>query len=124
MWAITTTASSVLNQHLHAWTDGRVPINSESQQNAFFDQEGGGGGGNIVLEASVQTQGNEHRVQLQWSPADGGTVDVLRNGVVIATTADDGQAVDKLGTRTGTFTYQVCETDSGDCSNEVVVQVP
>ena len=32
-------------------------------------------------------------------------------------------AKDKLGTHTGTFTYQVCETDSGDCSNEVVVPV-
>jgi hypothetical protein len=31
--------------------------------------------------------------------------------------------VDDLGTSTGTFTYQVCETDSGDCSNEVVVEV-
>ena len=30
----------------------------------------------------------------------------------------------KLGTQTGTFTYQVCETDSGDCSNEVTVTVP
>ena len=115
---------SVLNTHIHPWTDGRVVVNSASQQNAFVDQEGGGGGGNIVLEASVQTQGNEHRVQLQWSPADGGTVDVLRNGVVRATTADDGQVNNKLGTRTGEFTYQVCETDSGDCSNEVTVQVP
>ena len=33
-----------------------------------------------------------HRVQLKWSPADGGQVDVIRNGHVIATTADDGHA--------------------------------
>ena len=81
-------------------------------------------GGNIVLEARVVTQGNQHRVQLRWSPADGGQVNVIRNGASRGTTADDGQAVDKLGTQTGTFTYQVCETDSGDCSNEVTVQVP
>ena len=43
--------------------------------------------------------------------------------VVIRTTADDGKAGDNLGTQTGTFTNQVCETDTGDCSNEVTVQV-
>ena len=41
------------NAHLHPWADGRVDINSQSQQDAFFDQDGGGGGGNIVLEARV-----------------------------------------------------------------------
>ncbi len=32
-------ASSMLTQHLHAWVDGRVSINSQSQQDAFFDKE-------------------------------------------------------------------------------------
>jgi hypothetical protein len=114
----------VLNQHLRSWADGRVTISGQSQQDPFFDQEGAGGGFPITLQARVQTQGNMHRVQLRWSPFDGGQVDVIRNGNVIATIADDGQATNNLGTRTGTFTYQVCETDSGDCSNEVTVQVP
>jgi hypothetical protein len=111
-------------QHLHPWTDGRVPINGQSQQDTFFDQDGGGGGGNIVLQARVRTQGNEHRVQLLWSPADGGPMNILRDSIVIATTPDDGRAADRLGTQTGTFVYQVCEADTGDCSNEVIVQVP
>jgi hypothetical protein len=34
--------SSVLNQHLAAWTDGRVTISSSSQQNVFFDTQAGG----------------------------------------------------------------------------------
>ena len=84
----------------------------------------GGGGGNIVLEARLKTQGNKHQVQLRWSPADGGDINILRNGAVIATTPDDGNANSNLGTRTGEFTYQVCETDSGDCSNEVTINVP
>ena len=83
-----------------------------------------GGGGQIVLEARLKTQGTQHQVALRWSPADGGDVNILRNGVVVATTPDDGQAKNNLGTNTGTFTYQVCETDSGDCSNEVTVIVP
>jgi len=81
-------------------------------------------GGPIELQARAQTQGTNQRVQVRWRPADGGSVNVLRDSVVIGTTADDGKANDNLGTQTGTFTYQVCETDTGDCSNEVTVQVP
>ena len=116
---------SVLNQHLHPWTDGRVAINNLSQQDAFFDQQGGGGGGgDIVLTARQRVKNGNTEVQLLWAPADGGNVDVLRDGVLIRTTPDDGKVGDKLGMMTGTFTYQVCETDSGDCSNEVDVIVP
>ena len=101
-----------------------MDINSQSQQDAFFDQDGGGGGGNIVLEARVVAQGNQHKVQLRWSPADGGTWEYCEMVMSRGTTADDGKVADNLGTQTGSFTYQVCETDSGDCSNEVTVQVP
>ena len=116
--------SAIATQHVTSWVDGRVTLSGSSQQDAFFDKEPSGGGATIELLARVQTQGNQHRVQLRWSPADGGSVNILRNGVVRGTTADDGGAFDNLGTQTGTFTYQVCETDSGDCSNEVTVQVP
>jgi len=87
--------------------------------------DAGGGGENIVLDATVvNARGPRHSVNLEWSPADGGTINVLRNGAVVATVVDDGQFKNKLFTHTGTFTYQVCETDSGDCSNEVTVDVP
>jgi len=33
-------------------------------------------------------------------------MNVLRDSVVIGTTADDGQVNDNLGTQTGTFTYR------------------
>ena len=79
---------------------------------------------NIVLQARVKTQGAKHTVALKWAPADGGTINVLRNGVVVQTTADDGSTKDNLGTMTGTFNYQVCETDTGDCSNTVPVVIP
>ncbi|HZS16399.1 MAG TPA: sialidase family protein [Candidatus Udaeobacter sp.] len=115
--------SATATQHVTSWVDGRVTLSGSSQQDAFFDREPSGGGTAIELTARLQTQGDNHRVKLTWSPADGGSVNVSRNGN-IKTTADDGQVIDNLGTRTGTFTYQVCETDSGDCSNEVQVQVP
>jgi hypothetical protein len=31
--------SSLINQHLNAWVDGRVSINASSQQDVFFDRE-------------------------------------------------------------------------------------
>lgn len=83
-----------------------------------------GGGGGITLTATVEQKNDQFRVNLDWSPADGGDINVLRNDKIVQTTADDGNTKDKLGTHTGTFTYQVCETDFGDCSNEVVVTVP
>ncbi len=111
--------------HIHTWTDGRVAISNASQQDAFVDRAAIGGGGNTIeLKARARSRDNENAVALRWTPADGGGMNILRNGNVVQTTADDGRALSKLGTNSGTFTYQVCETDSGDCSNEVVVQVP
>ena len=119
-------SNHVGNTHLHPWTDGRVAINNASQQDTFFDHDGGGGGGqNITLSAEARARGNKAQVNLTWDPADGGEIDVLRDGVVVQTTADDGSARDRLRNSSGqTFTYQVCETDSGDCSNEVQVAIP
>ncbi|NNF57946.1 MAG: PKD domain-containing protein [Rhodothermaceae bacterium] len=78
---------------------------------------GGGGGGDIVLTATAIQQGSRWTGDLTWSPADGGSVDVFRNGALVRSTADDGAFADRLGAVSGTFDYQVCETDSGDCSN-------
>ena len=84
----------------------------------------GSGGGDITLTATVEQKNGNSRVNLAWSPADGGDVNVLRNGKIKFTTADDGSATNNVGTRTGTVTYQVCETDTGVCSNVVEVTVP
>jgi hypothetical protein len=117
-------SSAVLTQHSHTWTDGRKAVSGSSQQDPFFDRDpASGGGGDITLSARARRQGTRRSVSLRWSPADGGNINVLRDGTVVQTTADDGSTVDNLGTTTGTFTYQVCETDSSDCSNEVVVNV-
>ncbi len=85
----------------------------------------GGGGGNIVLSATARARGTKAQVTLSWDPADGGEMNVLRDGAVVQTTADDGSTKDNLRNASGsTFTYKVCETDSGDCSNEVQVVIP
>jgi len=117
-------SNHVGNTHLHPWTDGRVAINNASQQDSFFDHDGGGGGGGIVLTATVEQKNGKSRVNLMWTPADGGDINVMRDGRIVQTTPDDGSTKNNVGTHTGTFTYQVCETDSGDCSNELDVVVP
>jgi len=82
------------------------------------------GGGDITLTARARTRQGSTTVSLKWDPADGGNVNVLRNGATVRTVPDNGSTRDNLHAMTGTFTYQVCETDSGDCSNEVDVTVP
>jgi Neuraminidase (sialidase) len=110
--------------HIHPWTDGRVAINSASQQDAFVDQEAIGGGGNeLTLKGRGQTQGNKRRAKLQWKPTDNtGSINIIRDGVVVQTVPDTGTANDNLPAA-GTYMYQVCETDSGDCSNTISVTV-
>jgi WD40 repeat protein len=81
------------------------------------------GGGELTLTGKLRRQKGQRLVALSWSPANGGSVNVLKDGVVIHTAADDGRAQDPVGPRES-HTYQVCETDTGTCSNEVTVQVP
>ena len=77
--------------------------------------------GGITLDAHVRRQGGNRFVVLHWSPADGGQINVLRNGSVKGTTADDGDFQLNIHQHTGTDTYQVCTTDTGACSNTVTV---
>jgi hypothetical protein len=62
------------------------------------------GGGEIVLSARQRVKNGKNQVQLTWAPADGGNVNVLRNGVIRRTAPDNGKFNDSLGTQTGTFT--------------------
>jgi hypothetical protein len=84
-----------------------------------------GQGGEIVLTAKVRRVHGDRDVALSWTPANGGDINILRDGVVIRTTADDGRASDRLGSGPReAHEYQVCETDTGTCSNVVRVKVP
>jgi hypothetical protein len=98
-------------------------FNWKTRIGAFKFDSCGGSGGDIVLSGKVKRQGGHRVVALQWSPADGGSMNVLRNGNVVDTTNDDGSFQSNLGTHTGDFTYQVCEADSGDCSNVINIRI-
>jgi hypothetical protein len=133
-------ASSSPNQHLHAWVDGRVTISGSSQQDAFHDRQSVGAPtptptptatptvtptptpGQITLSAVGHKVHGINTVDLSWSGATSPNVDVYRNGVVIATTANDGAYTDSTGSRGhATYTYKVCEAGTGNCSNQVTV---
>jgi hypothetical protein len=82
------------------------------------------GGPDITLTASKRRQNGNTIVSLTWNPTGSGSVDVIQNHTIIATTDDDGSTQDHFGTRTGSFVYQVCVSGSSNCSNEVLVRVP
>ena len=75
----------------------------------------------IALTATPQTAGRKRTVQLGWSGASTPKVEIRRDGVVVATTANDGSHADNVGRLTGTVRYQVAEPGGARLSNEVAV---
>ena len=54
---------------------------------------------------------------LTWSGATAGVI-IYRNGQQIATGSSSGEFTDNIGGKgAGSYTYQVCETSGGSCSN-------
>lgn len=77
----------------------------------------------IALQASVAAAAGGSSVTLTWSGATTPTVDIYRNGPVIATTANDGNYVEILPA--GSYQYRVCNAGSTiACSIAVTVTVP
>ena len=75
----------------------------------------------ITLTAVTRTKGQKRYVDLSWAGATATTVDVRRNGVVIATTANDGAYTDTIGRSAGTFRYRVSHPGGTPISNEVTI---
>lgn len=76
----------------------------------------------ISLSANGYKVRGVHHVDLNWSGATSTNVDIVRNGGVVATTANDGFYTDATGNRGGaSYTYEVCEAGTSTCSNEVTV---
>jgi len=84
-----------------------------------------GGPVEIILTAASRKQGSKYYVDLAWSGATSGNVDIYRNGQKITTTANDGFYTDSLGKKPDwPFTYKVCEQGNGTCSDSVLVDTP
>ncbi len=77
--------------------------------------------GFTLSATGYKVRGRKH-ADLSWSGATGTDVEVYRDGVLIATTPNDGfytDATDQVGG--GSFTYKVCEIGGSTCSNEATV---
>jgi hypothetical protein len=76
----------------------------------------------FTLSAAGRKVGGINTVRLTWSGANSANINVYRDGVVIATTANDGRYIDSTGdTGRARYTYQVCEVGTFTCSNDVRV---
>jgi len=77
-------------------------------------------GGDITLDATAYRSKGKNKVDLSWSGASTGSVDIYRNGSVRATTSNDGSFTDSFRTY-GSYTYSVCDQGTSNCSSEVSV---
>lgn len=76
-----------------------------------------GSGGFTLLADAYKVKGRVS-VDLSWSGAATGSVDIYRDGAYLTTTSNDGAYTDVTGKKGGgSITYQMCETGGGACSN-------
>jgi hypothetical protein len=74
----------------------------------------------IVLSVNGYKVKGNHNFDLSWSGATTGNVQILRNGSLLLTTPNDGNHSYDSGIKGGgSFTHQVCESGTSNCSNVV-----
>lgn len=99
-------------------TDNDGATDSASQSVTVSDPVGG----NITLSATGYKVKGLQKADLTWSGATGTNVDIYRDGVLIATTANDGAFTDNIDLKgPGAYTYEVCDAGTSTCSNSVNV---
>lgn len=76
--------------------------------------------GGIDLSATEKGGRNKRFVNLSWSGANGESIEIIRNGLLWLTTANDGSHKDDTGV--AGLIYQICEVGTTTCSEEVTVQ--
>ena len=76
----------------------------------------------ITLSVTAYKLRGLQKADLTWSLVPGADVNILRDGNLLATTADDGSFTDNIDVKGGgSYTYQVCEVlPPTACSNVVV----
>jgi hypothetical protein len=78
--------------------------------------------GQITLTARGYKVHGQQAVDLSWAGATSSNVDVNRNGLVVATTSNDGFYTDSPGGHGhASYTYKVCNAGTQTCSNQVTV---
>ncbi len=79
----------------------------------------------ITLSVFAQSNGagTRGRAILDWAPFDGGTegVRIFRDGSFHKNTRDDGRWGERFSPLPSSVDYQVCDKETGECSNTVTV---
>ena len=78
----------------------------------------------ITLTATGYRVQGRPTVGLSSSGATSSSIDLYRDGVVIATVPNTGAYTDSIGVRGSNvrYTHKVCEAGTTNCSNEVTVR--
>jgi photosystem II stability/assembly factor-like uncharacterized protein len=86
-------------------------------------RHGASTGGPIQLRGQGKVIGGINTSRLKWRGTTAANLDVYRDGVVIATTPNDGLYDDSTDTSgQNRFVYKMCESGTQTCSNEVLVR--
>ncbi len=76
--------------------------------------------GDITVDANGYRSKGKNKVDVSWNGASTSSVDIYRNGSLRTTTANDGAYTDSFKTY-GSYTYQVCDQGTSNCSSDVTV---
>jgi PKD repeat protein len=72
----------------------------------------------LGLTLTTSSTSTTQKVTLKWTRAQGATMYVYRNGLVLLTTPNDGQqAISKTASGKATYIFKVCEAGTTICSN-------
>lgn len=104
---------------------GYKPADSSSNPDAVVVESPEESGNTVIeLEVTIKKERRKTIVELFWSGASGGSVEITRirdNGrISTVTVANDNYYQERLR-KSGTYTYQVCETDAFVCSDMIPV---
>jgi PKD repeat protein len=77
----------------------------------------------MTVDSFSVNRGGRMTLNLSWTGANTTNVLVIRNGTTVSTTPNDGSWRESVKKAAGnTYTYQICETNGGDCSDEVPIE--
>jgi PKD repeat protein len=78
----------------------------------------------LTLSGYGNRQTTRSMTTVMWSGAESETIDIYRDGILVASTRNDGKFIDLgVGSNSKTVRYILCESDSGRCSDEFVVKL-
>jgi PKD repeat protein len=77
----------------------------------------------LGLTVTTSSTSTKHVTKLNWTKAQGSTVYLYRDGLVVKSTANDGvESIGKTATGAATYVLKVCEAATTICSNPATAQ--